>query len=295
MSGSINQLLLMRAEAVETALARYIATKSAHIPALTRLGEAVSHAAMGGGKRLRPFLVTECAHLCGSTVEAALPAACAIEMVHCYSLVHDDLPAMDDSDLRRGQPSVHRAFDEAIAILAGDALLTDAFSVLADAGYPAETCAELVGCLAHAAGSEGMVGGQMMDLYPENVSEDEIVAIQRRKTGALIMAATQMGAIVADATPAQQVALRDYASALGLAFQIVDDVLDVTQTEEQLGKPVGADDDAGKSTFVSLLGLEGARQRIAILTEQADTALEIFGEAGDTMRLLAQGLSARTA
>lgn len=294
MAAPINQTLSERALLVEEALKSCITIDSSHVPSLARLGEALSHAVLTGGKRLRPFLVTECAQMCGSSLEHAIPAACAIEMIHCYSLVHDDLPAMDDADLRRGKPSVHKAYDEAIAILAGDALLTDAFSVLAEADYDGATTKALVARLARAAGREGMVGGQMMDLYPISLSEDEIVGIQRRKTGAMIEAAAEMGGIVAGASEEALAALRDYASAVGLAFQIVDDLLDVTQTAEQLGKPVQADDAAGKATFVSMLGVEGAQQRVEILTAQAKRSLEQFGAGAANLEALADQLASRT-
>ncbi|MEM6650240.1 MAG: polyprenyl synthetase family protein, partial [Pseudomonadota bacterium] len=205
-----------------------------------------------------------------------------------------DLPAMDDADTRRGQPSVHKAFDEAIAILAGDALLTDAFALLTQGDYTGQVAMELVHTLATGAGSDGMVGGQMIDLYPVGMTEVEIIAIQRRKTGALIEAATEMGAILGRATEEEKTDLRHYAAALGLAFQIVDDVLDVTQTADVLGKPAGADEEAGKATFVSLLGLDGAQERILQLTENACQCLEGFGDKGTTLKALAQDLAART-
>ncbi|MEM9421208.1 MAG: polyprenyl synthetase family protein [Pseudomonadota bacterium] len=293
MSKLLKDSLNARAELVEKALSERLSQSPAEEP-LRTLEVAVKYGALGRGKRIRPFLLIEAATLVGASATMAMPAACAIEMVHAYSLIHDDLPAMDDSDERRGQPSVHKAFDEAIAILAGDGLLTDAFAVLTDGTYPPNVAAELVHSLALAAGSQGMVGGQMMDLYPPDMSEEAIIAIQERKTGALIEAAVQMGGIVGGADTATCIALKRYAQAVGLAFQIVDDVLDVTQPAEVLGKPAGADDAAGKATFVSLLGLEGARGRITKLTEEAHDALAPFGDRAALLKELATNLAERT-
>jgi farnesyl diphosphate synthase len=296
MTGAIKEILTFRASAVEAWLDRHLSEDLGGAPALATLQAACRHAALGGGKRLRPFLLTESAVICGATVEEALPAAGAVEMVHCYSLVHDDLPAMDDADLRRGEPSVHKAYDDAIAILAGDALLTDAFAVLTDPShYFPQVAVRLVRTLAVGAGSDGMVGGQMMDLYPKTQTEAEIVGIQRRKTGALIEAAAVMGGQVAEADIERLGRLRDFARALGEAFQIVDDILDVTQTSAALGKPAGTDERAGKATFVSLLGLDGAQARVRSLTDQAEAAIEPFGPAGATLRRLARDLADRTA
>lgn len=294
MTQTLKMKMSQRAKDVEAALLRELGQDVANVDALAQLQSAVKHGALAGGKRLRPFLVIEGACLTGSTAAAAMPAACAIEMIHSYSLIHDDLPAMDDADTRRGKPSVHKAYDEAIAILAGDALLTDAFTLLAGGVYPPATAIALVKTLAVASGSAGMVGGQMMDLYPAAMTEDAIIGIQARKTGALIEAAAVMGGIIGGADDEQLGALRSYAQALGLAFQIVDDVLDVTQTAEVLGKPAGADDEAGKATFVSLLGLDGARARIAELTEQARKTLHPFGTQGETLVALADELAARS-
>lgn len=294
MSDHLSQRLKDRAQQVEIALGTCLADDPSGEPALTTLYEAVRHGTLNGGKRLRPFLVLETAAMLGATDEMAMPAACAIEMIHSYSLIHDDLPAMDDADLRRGKPSVHAAYDEAIAILAGDGLLTDAFTVISNGPTPPDVTVKLIRTLSEAAGSLGMVGGQMMDLYPEAMTANQIIAIQRRKTGALIEAGAVMGGIVGQADEGQLDALRQYARALGLAFQIVDDVLDVTQSAEVLGKPANADKDAGKATFVSLLGLEGSRQRIDELTVEAKVALEPFGAGARWLKDLAQTLADRT-
>lgn len=295
MGQDITELLRLRAQNVVNALDSAVPESGHSEPALDRLAAARRHGLLAGGKRLRPFLVIEAAGLFGATPEAAMPAAIAIEMVHSYSLIHDDLPAMDDADTRRGKPSVHKAFDEAIAILAGDGLLTDAFAVLtAPGGYPPKVASALVRELALGAGSDGMVGGQMMDLYPGEMTEVQIKGIQRRKTGALIEAAAVMGGLVGEAGESDLAALRAYAAALGEAFQVVDDILDVTQSAEALGKPAGADEEAGKATFVSLLGLEGAKARVEELTRTADEALAPFGERAEVLSALAHQLADRT-
>jgi farnesyl diphosphate synthase len=235
--------------------------------------EAMRYAALGGGKRLRPFLVIESARLFGVPEQQSVRAGAALEMVHGYSLVHDDLPAMDDSDLRHGKPSVHKAFDEAIAILAGDGLLTLAFGVLADPETHPDGAvrAALVAALARAAGTAGMVGGQMIDISPgrAGLDLDGITRLQRLKTGALITFGCEAGAILGAAPEAERRALVDYAGDLGLAFQIVDDLLDAEGTAEELGKPTGQDAALGKATFVGQLGLDGARAEASRIINNA--------------------------
>jgi farnesyl diphosphate synthase len=253
-----------------------------------RVVEAMRHGVMSGGKRLRPFLVLESARLFGVAGQSAMRAAAAVELLHCYSLVHDDLPAMDDSDLRRGRPSVHKQFDEATAILAGDALLTLAFDVLAapETHGNGQVRAELVRELARAAGAAGMVGGQMLDLLAEHTTLDigAITRLQRLKTGALIAFACAAGAILGHgAAPARQ-ALQAYAHDLGLAFQIVDDLLDAEGSEAAMGKPVGRDAAAGKATFVSILGRDRARGQAELLAHQAAQHLDFFEEKADLLR-----------
>ena len=247
-----------------------------------RVVEAMRYSALSGGKRLRPFLVMESARLFGVDRDNALTCAAAVEMIHCYSLIHDDLPAMDDSDLRRGRATVHTAFDEATAILAGDGLLTEAFAVVADPrchGDPAVR-AELAAGLAAAAGAAGMVGGQMIDMAPERAAFDleGITRLQRLKTGALITFSCEAGAILGRAPADRRAALRAYADDLGLAFQIVDDLLDCESTPEELGKPTGQDQALGKATFPGLLGTETARARARELIERACGRLAIFAE-----------------
>jgi farnesyl diphosphate synthase len=259
----------------------------------SRVFEAMRYSALAPGKRLRPFLVLASARLFSVARRSAFQVAAAIEMVHAYSLVHDDLPAMDDSDLRRGRPTCHKQFDEATAVLAGDGLLTYAFEVLAQPdthGDPGVRC-ELVAELARAAGPQGMVGGQMFDLLAENDSSLDIGAItrlQRLKTGALIAFACESGAILGKAAPELRTALRGYAHDLGLAFQIADDLLDVEGTAEETGKPVGSDAAAGKATFVSILGVDRARAQADLLVRQAIAHLDLFEEKAELLRQAAR-------
>ncbi|MDX9688878.1 MAG: polyprenyl synthetase family protein [Proteobacteria bacterium] len=245
-----------------------------------KLFDAMRYSVLAGGKRLRPFLLMSTAKIFGVDEDCALRAAVAIECLHCYSLVHDDLPAMDNSELRRGQPTTHVKYDEATAILAGDALLTIAFEILSDPRThedPKIRCA-LVSSLARASGANGMIGGQMLDLIAETTSLDigAITRLQRMKTGELIACATEMGAILGRASQAHLSALRAYAHDLGLAFQIIDDLLDAEGTEAETGKPVGRDEQAGKATFVTILGHDRARHQAKLLSEQAIQHLSVF-------------------
>lgn len=245
-----------------------------------RLFDAMRWGSLNGGKRLRPFLVTCSAFLFGVDDRSALRAAAAIEFIHCYSLIHDDLPAMDDSDLRRGYATVHKKFDDATAILAGDALLTYAFEILTDPEThedPNVRC-NLVTAVAKASGANGMVGGQMLDLIAETTQLDigAITRLQRMKTGELIAVSCEIGAILGKASPPQRHALRAYAHDLGLAFQIIDDLLDAEGTSDKTGKPVQQDEVAGKATFVTILGKERARAQANLLADQAISHLGIF-------------------
>jgi farnesyl diphosphate synthase len=255
------------------------------------LFDAMRYGCLGGGKRLRPFLVLSSANLFGVNRNCAVRTAAAVEFIHCYSLIHDDLPAMDDSDLRRGRPTVHKQFDEAIAVLAGDALLTYAFEILADPEThedPKVRCA-LVAALAKAAGPHGMVGGQMLDLAAENQNLDigAITRLQRLKTGELIAFSCEAGAILGRAAPPQHQALHNYAHDLGLAFQIVDDLLDVEGSSTETGKTTGADAVAGKATFVSILGRDNARAHAQLLARQAAAHLDIFDDRADILKAVA--------
>ena len=246
-----------------------------------RLQEAVRYAVLDGGKRLRPFLLLQTARLFGLPPARALRAAAAIEMLHCYSLVHDDLPAMDNSDLRRGRPTVHRAYDEATAVLVGDALLTQAFAVLAaPLTHPAgDLRCQLVAGLAAAGGIGGMIGGQAIDLSAEQRDLDlpALEELHSYKTGALILEACRAGALLGGAEEQEMKAVETYASKLGLAFQIIDDLLDVEGDPLSVGKPVGQDIAAGKATFVEKLGTEGARAKARELLQTAKEALTPFG------------------
>ena len=253
-----------------------------------QLVEAMRYASLDGGKRLRPFFVLQTAHLFNVSEQGALRVATAIEMVHCYSLVHDDLPAMDDDDLRRGRPTVHKKFDEATAILAGDALLTKAFEVLAGPAThsdPQVRC-ELVRELAVASGGNGMVGGQMLDLLAAELEMDMIAVtrLQQMKTGRLIGFSCEAGAVMGKAAPQLRQALKAYAHDIGLAFQIADDILDVEGDPALVGKGLHKDDEAGKATFVSLLGLDRARAQADALVEQAIAHLDVFDEKADLLR-----------
>jgi farnesyl diphosphate synthase len=255
-----------------------------------RVHEAMRYAVFAGGKRLRPFLVLQCAGLFGVDRARSLRAAAAIEVLHTYSLVHDDLPCMDDDDLRRGRPTTHKAFDEATAVLAGDALLTVAFEILAHAEtHPsAEVRCRLVARLAEAAGCNGMIGGQMIDMVaPDSAfGAEEVVLLQRLKTGQLFEFSCEAGAILAEAGAEHQDRLRRYARDMGLVFQITDDLLDVTSTAEKTGKAVGKDKDHGKATLVSILGVDGARGEAAKIAARAAAALEPYGAQAGALRAL---------
>lgn len=255
-----------------------------------RVQEAMRYAVFAGGKRLRPFLVLSSARLFGVPRERALRAAAAIEALHTYSLVHDDLPCMDDDDLRRGKPTTHVKFDEATAVLAGDGLLTLAFEILVQpATHPsAEVRCRLAAGLAAAAGSEGMVGGQMIDMLApsESFGAEDVVNLQRLKTGALFEFACQAGPVLAEAGRKAEAALRDYARDYGLAFQITDDLIDSLGSAQAAGKSVGKDRDQGKATLVSILGAEGARAKAEALARQAAERLAGFGPEADLLRAL---------
>ena len=254
----------------------------------TRVVEAMRYAALDGGKRLRPFLVCAGAALFDVPRARAVRVAAAVEMVHCYSLVHDDLPSMDDDDLRRGRPTVHKKFDQATAILAGDALLTEAFAVLADpATHPdAAVRVSLVAELAAASGAKGMVGGQMIDLLAGGLGLDQagLKRLQDMKTGCLIAASCRLGAILGGASVRDREALGAYGLAMGLAFQIADDVLDVESSAAVAGKATGKDAAAGKATFVSRLGLEGAKTYARELADSASRHLALIGERACVLR-----------
>jgi farnesyl diphosphate synthase len=270
---------------VEAALEKFLPTQKGP---LGRVADAMRHGSLDGGKRLRPFLLIAAADMFDCPRSRSVRAGCAVEMIHCYSLIHDDLPAMDDSDLRRGRPSVHKAYDDATAILAGDALLTQAFEILAEKEtHPnAEVRCSLALELARASGKAGMVGGQMIDIYAEQKKFDlaGIEELQRLKTGALIRFSAVGGGVIGEATKDEVAALARYAQDLGLAFQIVDDLLDAFGDAEALGKPVGQDADMDKATFVKLLGAEGARDKARDLVGSAKAHLDRFGPRAEPLK-----------
>jgi len=284
------------ARAVEDTIGRLLPSTDL---AEARLFDAMRYGTLNGGKRLRPFLVMQSSALFGVNPDCAIRVAAAVEMVHSYSLVHDDLPAMDDGELRRGRPTCHRQFDEATAILAGDGLLTFAFEVLADPAThedPNIRC-HLVTALAKAAGGHGMVGGQMLDLIAEHETFDlgTTTRLQRLKTGEMIAFSCESGGILGKASPPQRAALSAYAHDMGLAFQIADDLLDVEGTEAETGKTVGRDAQAGKATFVSILGRERARAQASMLAAQAIAHLDIFEGRADMLKAVADFVVARRA
>jgi geranylgeranyl diphosphate synthase type II len=261
--------------------------------------EAVRYSVFAGGKRLRPILVLAAAEAAGGRMEDALPTAAAVELIHTYSLIHDDLPAMDDDDFRRGRPTCHKVYGEALAILAGDALLTQAFILLSgepsSARPDAKARLRIINEIAQAAGSKGMVGGQVVDILQEDREVDlaTLLYLHTHKTGSLIRACLRVGGIISSAGPEQMEALTRYGDRVGLAFQIVDDILDVEGSLEALGKRAGSDLRKKKATFPGLLGLEEARRRAQSLVEEARHALSIFGDRGEALGAIAGFVASR--
>lgn len=240
--------------------------------------DAMKYSLLNGGKRLRPVFALAFANACGGNREACMPLACAVEYIHTYSLIHDDLPCMDNDDLRRGKPSCHKQFDEATALLAGDALLTHAFEIITQSDISDNNKVKAIGLLSQNSGVGGMIGGQVIDLIFEqgNPSVKELLTVYKLKTGALISAACLMGCISADATEKQLCAASNFAYSLGIAFQIQDDILDIVGDEAKLGKPIGSDADNDKTTYVSLVGIEKAKQDVKVLTDNAISKLGEF-------------------
>lgn len=286
---SINQAIAEVAADVDAMFGALLAVPT---DARARLFEAMRHAAMGGGKRLRPLLVIATAGIFNVARTQAVRTGTAVEAIHVYSLVHDDLPCMDDDDMRRGKPTVHKAFDEATAVLAGDSLHALAFEILSDPETHPDPFVrgDLIATLAKASGPDGMAGGQMMDLEAEKSSFDlpTVTRLQALKTGALIAASVEMGAILGHVPPEGRIHLRGYARDIGLAFQIVDDIMDVEGDEALAGKALHKDADAGKATFVSLMGLERAKQQAEMLVEQSINHLTNYGREADLLRGIAR-------
>ncbi|WP_422378775.1 polyprenyl synthetase family protein [Roseibium sp.] len=300
MTFDLKQHLAQRGRYIEAALEDVLNTRV--LPGETarpdRLLAAMRHGALNGGKRLRPVLVFETAKLFGRVDDGVLKAACALELVHCYSLVHDDLPAMDDDDLRRGQPTVHKAFDDATAILAGDALLTLAFDVITDEAVHKDPGIRLALSrdLSRAAGLGGMAGGQMLDLESEHRdrTEAEIRQLQAMKTGALLRFACRAGARLADASDTDIDRLTRFGEVIGLAFQLADDLLDVEASAETMGKATGKDAEAGKATLVGLWGVTKTRAELVRLQQEAERLLAPYGQRADTLAALAGFIVSRT-
>jgi geranylgeranyl diphosphate synthase type II len=286
-----------RAVLVDAALDRWLPGEDILPP---RLHQAMRYSVFAGGKRLRPILIIAACEAVGGPPERALPAACAVEMIHTYSLIHDDLPAMDDDDLRRGRPTNHKVFGEANAILAGDALLTEAFRLLADAeanrGVDPAVSLRVIEAIARCAGSQGMVGGQVVDMESEGNPVDfaTLQYIHTRKTGALILASIQAGAWLGGGNDEQVAALTRYGETAGLAFQVADDILDIIGDQRKLGKDVGSDQARGKATYPALLGLSEARRRASELRDLAIAALEPLGTSAEPLRAIARYIVERT-
>ena len=280
-------------DAYRTAAERYLAALFTGDKPYGILYEAMRYSLLAGGKRVRPVLTLEFCRACGGEWERALPFACALELVHTYSLIHDDLPCMDDDDLRRGKPTNHKVFGETVAVLAGDALQPEAYRLLAEAeGMSDRQRTAAVRTLARASGADGMVAGQILDLRPAAADIAAVTELHRHKTGAMIAAAARLGCIAADADAARFAAAEEYAAQVGLAFQIRDDVLDVTGDERTFGKPIGSDREEGKVTFYDLLGADGCAAEIRRCTDRAKAALTPFSDGG-FLAELAERLAAR--
>lgn len=286
-----------RTALVDAALDRFLPQEQL-LPA--RLHQAMRYSVFAGGKRLRPVLMLAACEAVGAEAERVLPAACAMEMIHTYSLIHDDLPAMDDDDYRRGRLTSHKVFGEATAILAGDALLTQAFALLADPSVPAGVSVDVrlkvISTIASAAGSFGMVGGQVVDMESEGQTFDlpTLEYIHTHKTGALILASITTGALLGGGTPEELRALERYGSAIGLAFQVADDILDIVGDQATIGKDVGSDEARGKATYPALLGLAEARVRARDLRDTAVAALAPLGARGERLQQIANFVVERT-
>lgn len=285
----LESYLKQAASDTDTAMGRFL-PRVDEIP--TAIHAAMRYCVFAGGKRLRPVLCLAAAEACGGSREDALPAACAVELMHTYSLVHDDLPCMDDDDLRRGRPTCHKVYGEGMAVLCGDALLTESFAVLAKSK---SRVAEMIAELASTGGSRKLIGGQVLDLEGEgkSLSLEELVRIHEAKTAALLTTSIRLGAMSAGADETKIAALTQFGHALGLAFQVIDDILDVTQTTETLGKTAGKDAAVAKATYPAVIGLEESRAEAARLTKEALEALAVFGKNGERLREIAERMLLR--
>lgn len=293
MSSNLKDYLKSLVNHVDTALDDFLPIPG---EAPGAIHEAMRYTIFAGGKRLRPVLCIAAAEACGGNESSALKAACAVELMHTYSLVHDDLPCMDDDDLRRGRPTCHKVYGEGMAVLCGDALLTESFALLAKSDASERyTVGQMISELASAGGSRKLIGGQVLDLEGEGqqLSKEQLLAIHEAKTAALLMTSLRLGGMTANASPEQLAALSDFGYSLGLAFQVIDDILDVTQTTKSLGKTAGKDVAANKSTYPSVWGLEQSGKEAERLTQVALEALEIFGERGARLREIAEWMLAR--
>jgi geranylgeranyl diphosphate synthase, type II len=289
----LKRYLVARQKQVDRALDRYL--PKATVPPAT-IHKAMRYSLFAGGKRLRPILCLAAAEACGGKTNRALPHACAVECIHTYSLIHDDLPSMDNDDLRRGRPTCHKVFGDAIAILAGDALLTIAFEIATDAATVSRyELRQVFREIAHAAGSRKLIAGQVADLEAEGkpIRREQVRSIHENKTAALLTASVRLGAMAANANPKELAAVTAFGRALGLAFQVIDDILDVTQTSDKLGKSAGKDITAQKATYPAVIGLEKSRAEARRLTRRAHKALEALGEDAAVLRALADHLLAR--
>ena len=291
----LNNYLKEKRKLVDSFLKIYISAKKKQKDCPKNLAEAMGYALTAGGKRVRPILAIASYEAAGGKSESILPVASSIELIHTYSLVHDDLPAMDDDDFRRNKPTTHKAFGEAEAILAGDALLTDAFNIISHAAAKPTLLLKVINELSYGSGPEGMVGGQSMDILLEGKKADkkQLLYIHTHKTGALIRASIRIGAIMANASSAKLKALTEYGEKIGLAFQVTDDILDVTGTMEEMGKPTGSDDAKGKNTYPSIFGLEESQKRAEKLVNDSLKALKGFGEKAAPLEEIAKYILSR--
>ncbi len=292
---NLNIYLKKKRKLVDSFLKKYIASKKRDKDCPKHLADAMGYALMAGGKRVRPILCIAAYEAAGGNTESIMPAAASLELIHTYSLIHDDLPAMDDDDFRRNQPTTHKVYGEATAILAGDGLLTDAFSMTANASASPKTLISVINELSRGSGPEGMVGGQTVDIILEGkkATKKELSYIHTHKTGALIRASVRIGAIMAKASPAKLNALTKYGEKIGLAFQVIDDILDVTGTTEELGKSAGADTARGKNTYPSIFGLNASQKIAEELIIDSLTALSKFNKESEPLEEIAKYILSR--